>query len=76
MLLKALLAVVFLFYWAAKRTLHEGQCHFGMFFNNMPLTLFGSGFKYQLVYMPEMLLLGSEQHGTLLYHHQVCVYIY
>lgn len=38
--------------------------------------LFGSGFKYQLVYMPEMFLLGSEQHGTLLYHHQVCVYIY
>lgn len=38
--------------------------------------LFGSGFKYQLVYMPEMFLLGSEQHRTLLYHHQVCVYIY
>lgn len=34
---------------------------FGMFFNSVTLRLLGSGFKYQLVYMLEMFLLGNEQ---------------
>lgn len=34
--------------------------------------LFGSSFKYQLVYMLKTFLLGSKQRRTLLCHYQMC----